>query len=73
MTVLLPKEKASILLVEYSALRAQMLQRNTSLNQAFTVSGTIVLASVTLAFTQSVYAGILLLVLVPPVIFLWLG
>jgi hypothetical protein len=62
------KEKLTILLAEYSALRAQLLQRNTIINQMFSISGTMLLALVTLGFTQSLWAGFLLLLVAPPIL-----
>jgi hypothetical protein len=62
------KEKLTILLTEYSALRAQLLQRNSIINQLFSISGTMLLALVTLGFTQSFLAGLALLLVAPPIL-----
>lgn len=62
-------EKITILLAEYNALRAQMLQRNTVINQWFAISGTIILSVATLLFTQSIMAAIVLVIVLMPILF----
>jgi hypothetical protein len=67
-TALDTKDKVTILLAEYNGLRAQLLQRNTIINQIFTISGTVLIALVTLVLTQSIRVGIGLAVVVAPVL-----
>jgi hypothetical protein len=67
-TTLDTKDKITILLAEYNALRAQLLQRNTIINQIFTISGTVLLALITLVLTQSIRVGIGLAVILVPVL-----
>lgn len=49
------------LLAEYSTLRAEILQRNTVLNQAYIASGSVTIAILGLIFTQSPAIGSALL------------
>ena len=58
-------EKIQVLILEYNALRNQLLQRNTVLNQVFTVSGTVATTAIVVTFTQSLAFGVVLLFLLP--------
>jgi hypothetical protein len=68
MTSLTEKEKIPILLAEYAALRAQMLQRNTIINQVAAISGSTAVAIVTLFATNHIVVGLVLLIVVPPLL-----
>lgn len=58
MTPLDPRDKATICLAGYIALRTQMLQRNTLLYQVFTMAGTMLLAIAALVLTRSILIGV---------------
>jgi hypothetical protein len=61
---LVAKDKITVLLAEYNALRAQMLQRNTIVNQLFSVCGTISIAFITLLFAYAAIFGALFFILI---------
>lgn len=58
MTPLDPRDKITICLAGYIALRAQTLQRNIMLYQAFAIAGTMLLAIGALALTRSFAIGV---------------
>ena len=66
------KEKIQILLAEYGALRAQMLQRNTLINQSVAGAATLLAAVLSLAVTGHVRVAVILaVVLLVPLLFVF--
>lgn len=68
MSVTDAKDRITILLAEYNALRAQMLQRNTIINQMVVLSGTLAAAVASLVATSHYLIALILIILVPPMI-----
>ena len=63
-------EEIQILLAEYNTLRTELLQRNTTAFQALGVAGTAFIAVIVFTFTQSIWGGLILLVILPTLIWI---
>ena len=66
METLISREKLPILLAEYNALRAQLLQRDTIINQVLSIAGTLTLGFLSFLMLYSIVGGILLAVIAIP-------
>lgn len=64
------REEILILLEEYTSLRTEILQRNSVLNQCFTIFAAVAIAALGLLASHVWLIGLIIIVLAPPIVFM---